>query len=145
MDRQRRSDLSKAHSLKDERLITIFFHTSEAILKSEKTLEYFKQNSLFSDSHSDSVYAFFDYRSDCRKGFAWLPLKFLSKPEWCDLISREWAKKDNESFESFNNWDTENDWLSIKELTIKNKIDKLEKDKKKYIDSTENEISKLNK
>lgn len=144
-DRLRKADLAKVDNLKSQPLIQIEFNAPDAVLQRKDSLEIFKNSALFSDPHSNKIYALIYLREDPVKGIAWLPLSFLDKAEWCYHIAREWAKKDKDSFESFNNWEDDKEWMSLSELELINNIEYLEKKKEDYIKSIDQEISKLNK
>ena len=144
LDRLRKTNLQDVKNFKCQQLITIEFHSSEAIQKMEASLQILKSNVLFSDPHSDCIYSFFYFSNDTNKGLAWLPTSFLNKTEWCYAITKEWAKIDEDSFESFQNWEDDKEWMSLSELELVNKIESLEERKTEYIRAIDQEIADLN-
>jgi len=101
------------------------------------------KGAIFYDPYTKLPFATIFNRIGSNLGVAWLPSDKFSIVPWVELICTEWAKLDQERFPDFGDWTKTPDWMTTKEIELRNETNKLISELEKLTAEHKNRISDL--
>jgi hypothetical protein len=122
----------------------LYLYASTKDVESQKRLEaYHQESAVLLEGSTENPLAVVYWRQESNLGVAVLPNPVFDKYEWVKLLVSLWAEKDRARLGDFGVWSESPEWMTLEEITLVAKLERLEHEKVEVIRSLNLEIARL--